>query len=81
VGAAGAGAVEPAGVADAALAAAGAARPGEDAAGARADRFAITLTITGRHGRVRHNRPGLFMFVGRIARLRKPADDGCTGLP
>jgi hypothetical protein len=21
------------------------------------------------------------MFVGRIARLRKPADDGCTGLP
>lgn len=81
VAAAGAAAAEVAGDADAALAAEAAAHPGELAAGAKADRAAITLTKTGRHGRVRHNRPGLSMFVGHLARLDKPADDGCTGLP
>lgn len=85
VAAAGAGAAELAGPADAALAAeaallVAAAHPGELAAGAEADRSAIPLTITDLDGRVRHYRPGLFMFVDRAPRRRQPSDDGCTRL-
>jgi hypothetical protein len=58
-----------------------AAHPGELAAGAKADHASTTLTIRGRHGRVRYNRPGLLMFVASASQLRKPAGDGWTGLP
>jgi hypothetical protein len=43
------------------LAAEAAARHGELAAGAKPDRFPISLTNTRHHGRVRQNRPGQSM--------------------
>jgi len=58
-----------------------AAHPGELAAGAKAEHASVTLTITDHHGRVRHNRPGLSMFVATASQPRKPAGDGWTGLP
>jgi hypothetical protein len=54
-------AAEAAEVADAELAAEAAARHGELAAGAKPDRFPISLTNTRHHGRVRQNRPGQSM--------------------
>jgi hypothetical protein len=54
-------AVEVAEVADAELAAEAAAHHGELAAGAKPDRFPISLTNTRHHGRVRQNRPGQSM--------------------
>jgi hypothetical protein len=72
-------AAEAAEVADAELAAEAAARHGELAAGAKPDRFPISLTNTRHHGRVRQNRPGQSMsslakLLGEYALRRRAAD-------